>query len=174
MSCDAQDSVLAISFSTSPKKCCLDTMIPWKIFGEAQKLKCLNCGNLLSTIRIEKSSFIAEDWRNVCSYILRKQVFSSRDDVERWLRNNPMVRRWKRSESAPVGGKTVEVDIVRETEAGWAVVIRPYDWFAMGTLKAMWTSIGIIVVTGNLRTDVDDRIPTDAELASTAEVLERI
>lgn len=168
MTCGAQDSVLAVSFFREPKKCCIDALVPWQLYGEAQKLKCINCDNLLSSLRIEKDSFIAEEYRNVCAYLLRKQVFATRDDVDRWLRNNPLVRRYDKSKSS-----SIEVDIVRETETAWAVIIRPYDWFAMGTLKAMWTSVGIIVVTGNLRDDVDNRIPTDAELQATAEFVER-
>jgi len=169
MTCGTQDTALAISFFQEPKKCCFDSMVPWTVYGEAQKLKCVNCGNVLSSIRVEKGSFIADDYRNVCAYLLRKQVFGTRDDADKWLRNNSFVRRYNAARQ-----QVVEIDVVRETETAWAVISRPYDWFARGTLKAMWTSIGIIVVTGNLREDVDDRIPTEAELSATANFVERI
>lgn len=169
-----QPTVLVTSFEQGPKKCCAENFFTWRTLGDGQKLKCETCGNLFTSVRIEKGSFIAHDYRDVCAYFLRKAVFATRSDVDKWLSNNPYNRRVVRTPSAPAGKTLAEVDIVRETLTGWVVIIRPYDWFAMGTLKGQWQSVGIVMVTGNLRHDVDDRIPTDAELRATAEFVERI
>jgi len=166
---DCQTTRLAVEFSEYPKKCCVDSLLPWRVYGEGQKLKCVNCGNMLSSCRVQKDSVLAREYRSVCAYFLRKAVFPTRDTVDKWLSNNYVNRRWDRTAE-----ELVEVDVVRETETGWAVVVRPYEWFAMGTIKGTLESIGIVVVTGNLRSDADDRIPTDDELRSTADFVERI
>jgi len=166
---DCQSTVLATSFEKAPKMCCAENFFPWRPLGEGQKLKCGTCGNLLTSTRVEKGSFIAHDYRDVCAYFLRKAVFETRSDVDKWLSNNPVNRRY-----VLTTGQVQEMDVVREMRAGWVVVVSPYDWFAMGTLKGQWQSVGIVVVTGNLRQDVDNRIPTDAELRATADFVERI
>lgn len=162
-------TVLVGTFFQDPKKCCVDTFVPWQLLGEGQKLKCVNCGNMLGTERIEKDSFLGDEWRMQCALLLRKVVFPTREDVNRWLSNNPFGRRYDFK-----SGKSVETDVVVETETAFVVVVRPYEWFLRGTLKGQWTSIGIIVVTGNLRDDVDNRLPTETELRSTAAFVERI
>ncbi len=162
-------SILVGTFISDLKKCCIDTFVPWQLLGEGQKLKCINCGNMLGTERVEKGSFLGDDWRAQCALLLRKAVFPTRDDVDRWLSHNPYGRRYDFK-----NGKLQEVDTVVETETAFAVVVRPYDWFVRGTLKAQWTSMGIIIVTGNLREDADGRLPTEAELRSTAAFAERI
>lgn len=167
MSC--AETTVAVAFDKNPKKCCVDTFFTWKVYGEGQKLKCGICNNLLSSCRIEKGSFISEGYKTVCAFFLRKAVFSTRGMVDKWLSNNPWNRMYDRTSD-----EMVEVDVVREAVTGWVVVRQPYDWFAMGTLKAQWTSVGIVVISGNLREDVDDRIPTDAELQATADFVERI
>jgi len=166
---DCQETRLAVGFSEYPKKCCFDVLIPWTVYGEGQKLKCVNCGDMLASTRIEKDSVIAEEYRSVCALVLRKVVFATRDSVDAWLSNNWVARMWNVDT-----GKKERVDVVREIETGWVVVVRPYTWFAKGTLKAQLSSIGIITVTGNRREDVDNRIPTDEELQSTAQFVERI
>jgi len=137
--------------------------------GEGQKAKCEQCNNLFKSVNIEKGSFIAEDYRNICAYFLRKSVFETREQVDKWLSNNPHNRRYDYTSD-----EMVEVDVVREAQTGWVVVVRPYEWFAMGTLKGQWSSVGIVVVTGNLREDVDNRLPTSEEMQATAEFVERI
>jgi len=164
-----QPLTLVSTFDKNPKACCAETILGWRMVGEGQKIKCELCNNLIISKNIEKRSFIAEDYRNVCAYFLRKQVFATRADVDKWLSNNPHNRRWDYNED-----ELVTVDVVRETTTGWVVVLRPYEWFAMGTLKGQWTSIGIVVVTGNLLEDVDNRIPTDEEMQATAEFVERV
>lgn len=166
---DCKETTLVTSFDKTPKSCCAERFFTWKTLGEGQKLKCELCGNLFTSVRIEKGSFIADDYRNLCAYFLRKAVFPTRQSVDQWLSNNPHNKRWDHSKNQPV-----EVDVVRETLTGWVVVVRPYEWFAMGTLKGQWKSVGIVMVTGNLREDVDDRIPSDAELRATADFVERI
>lgn len=170
---NCSETELVTSFDKSPKKCCAENYLSWQTIGEGQKLKCEICGNLFTSVRIEKGSFISSPYLDVCAYFLRKSVFTTRTDVDKWLSNNPANTRWMFAPS-PTGGKSVEVDLVVETTHGWVVVIRPYEWFAKGSLKGKWQSIGIVTVIGNLREDVDNRIPTDEEMRKTAEFVERI
>lgn len=166
MGCETQ---IVVTFEKAPKQCCINGLLGWSIISEAQKLRCGQCLNLLSTVRVEKDSFIAEDWKRLCAIILRKTVFQTRDDVDRWLENNWINRRFNRETN-----ETEKIDIVRETPDGFVVIHTPYTWFARGTLKTRWISVGIIMIEGNLLDEFDRRIPTDEELSEMAEFVERI
>lgn len=165
---DCKSTELVVAFDKAPRKCCLDQFLAWRVVGEAQKLKCV-CGTLLSSERVEKGSHISDERRRLCALVLRKAVFPTRTDAEQWLGSNPLTMRYDYETE-----QMERVDVIRETEHGFVVVHRPHHWFARGTLKARWESVGIVHVEGNMLESFDNHIPTDDELTETAAFVERI
>jgi hypothetical protein len=166
---DCSVAPLAVMFDQMPKMCCLDQMLGWRVLGEGQKLVCEKCRTLLASGRIDKNSFLAENWPRIAAVVLRKAVFQTRETAEAWLKNNVMSFRYNvdTQETEPVG-------LLRETDTGFVFIRIPYRWFAHGTLKAQWSSLGAVVIIGNLLEEYDGRIPTQAELRETAEFMERV